>query len=428
MMRISGYRFAVRREPLAHPFGFKGGAFTEKWLTVTSLASASGLSATGIGGLAVLWSDSEVFFSRSEAGGNLAMALIAEEAARSLVGVELNSPFEAVGLLAEELGTYARNVTGLGGVRRTFVLNCLVSLDMALWKLFALEWNTERLDDLLPGWSRESLSEKHGKIARIPLVDYGMPAGKIASLADDGHFIFKVKLGSAGDQAEMLRRDRERLSLVNDTLRSREKILYYLDANGRYGSEETVLRLLDHADAIGMLPRVLMLEEPYVDASSFDVSGLPVRVAADESVHGPQDAAARASLGYGAFAIKPAGKTLSVSLETVREARRLGIPCFVADSACVPLLVEWNKCVAARLPALPGLDCGVLESNGEEHYASWNDLLGELPIPGAPWTAPAEGMYRTDDSFFEISGGIFRTCASYERLLPAAFIRTSRRR
>ena len=62
MLEIESYRFNLEREPLAKPFHFKGGFFTEKWVLVTSITSRGGIQATGLGGLAVLWSDPEVFF------------------------------------------------------------------------------------------------------------------------------------------------------------------------------------------------------------------------------------------------------------------------------------------------------------------------------------------------------------------------------
>jgi hypothetical protein len=61
MLEIKSYRFNFEREPLVKPFTFKGGFFTEKWVLVTSLTSRSGMQATGLGGLAVLWSDPDVF-------------------------------------------------------------------------------------------------------------------------------------------------------------------------------------------------------------------------------------------------------------------------------------------------------------------------------------------------------------------------------
>jgi L-alanine-DL-glutamate epimerase-like enolase superfamily enzyme len=441
VVKITGYRFAVHKETLAHPFRFKGGAFTEKWITVTSLHTSEGFAETGIGGLAVLWSDPEVFFSRSEAGGNLAMALIAEEAARLLVGTEVGlgteagstetrSPLAIIPDLAGRLEGYARAVTGLSRVRKTFILNCLVSLDFALWKLLARERGTEDLSvedlsALIPEDCRPGLREKHPRVARVPLVGYGMPPEKAAALADEGCFLLKIKLGPAGSQEEMLRADKDRLSALHEALKNKEtphtsagRVLYYLDANGRYESEAALLRLLEHADSLGMLGRIALLEEPYPEDRNICVAKLPVRVAADESVHGPEDVALKADLGYRAFAVKPAGKTLSLSFMTIREAHRRELPCFVADSACVPLLVEWNKNIAARLPALPGLSSGILESNGEDHYARWKDLVAQHPAAGAPWISADRGFYPTGEEFFRCSGGIFRSCDTYEGLLP----------
>lgn len=417
-MKITGYRFTIQREPLSRPFGFKGGAFTEKWIIVTSLTTDAGWTETGIGGLAVLWSDPGVFFSRSEIGGNLAMALIADEAARSLVGKDITSPFAAVSFLADTIAPFARKVTGRKELRKTFILNCLVSLDLTLWKLFAREQGTEDLWDLLPPEYRVALPERHLRLGRVPLVDYNMPVRQATALADEGCPLLKIKLGSPGNQEEMCSKDKDRITVLHKALKDRG-VLYYLDANGRYEREDTLLDLLAHAERIGMLRRILLLEEPYPEDRDFHVSTLPVRVAADESVHGPEDVAVKAALGYGAFTLKPAGKTLSLSLEILREAARLGLPCFVADSAAVPLLVEWNKCVAARLSALPGLADGVLESNGKEYCAAWDRLVREHPVPEAPWILPNKGYYETGESFFRISGGVFRPYKGYERLLPA---------
>jgi len=346
--------------------------------------------------------------------------------ARLLVGAELRTPFDAVRHVAGKLGDFARRATGRRDLRETFILNALVGLDLAVWKLFAAARGTEDLDDLLPEDFRQVLPARHSRVARVPLVDYGMPPAEAAALADDGCVLLKIKIGGPGDRKTMLAADMARLSELHDALRDRKpegapggRVMYYLDANGRYESGDTLLRLLDHADRIGMLERIALLEEPYPENADIAVDALPVRVAADESVHGPADVRARADMGYGAFAIKPAGKTLSVSLEGVREAAARGIPCFVADSACVPLLAEWNKCVACRLPALPGIGCGVLESNGREHYAAWDRLTAEHAVPGAPWMTPRRGFFETGEPFYRVSGGIFREWKSYERLLPA---------
>jgi L-alanine-DL-glutamate epimerase-like enolase superfamily enzyme len=417
-MRITGYRFTVHREPLANPLRFKGGFFTEKWIAITSLMNDAGIWETGIGGLAVLWSDPGVFFSRSETGGNLTMSLVAEEGARCVVGTDVQTPLEVIPTLADRLYAFAQCVTSRSSLRRTFVLNCLVSLDLALWKLFARSKKTETLDELLDPTYRVLLSERHSQIARVPLVDYGLPTDKVVALADEGYFLFKIKLGAPGNQEDMLAQDKERLSQLHKSLKDNE-VLYYLDANGRYEKEETLLRLLDHAYAICMMDRIVILEEPYPEDVDIDVSRIPVRVAADESVHGPEEVEEKAERGYKALAIKPAGKTLSIALETIKEAARLKIPCFIADSACVPILVEWNKNIAARLPALPEIGYSILESNGEEHFAHWDVLASEHPMAGASWIVPRKGFYEIGDPFFQVSGGVFRPYPFYERLLQA---------
>jgi len=63
------------------------------------------------------------------------------------------------------------------------------------------------------------------------------------------------------------------------------KIPYYLDANGRYGNKERLMELLDYADKIGALERIILLEEPFPGEYKVDVTGIPVRLAVDESAH-----------------------------------------------------------------------------------------------------------------------------------------------
>ena len=91
----------------------------------------------------------------------------------------------------------------------------------------------------------------------------------------------------------------------------------------------------------------------------------------------------------------------------------------VADSGCVPLLVEWNKNVAARLPAFPGLSGGLMESNGPENYGRWDEMLSEYAIPDAPWLRPTGGSFQLDDAYFDCSGGILQDPQAYAALLPS---------
>jgi L-alanine-DL-glutamate epimerase-like enolase superfamily enzyme len=298
---------------------------------------------------------------------------------------------------------------------------------------------------MIPEAHAGALSERHRALAHVPLVTYGIGADEVARMARRGTRIFKIKLGQPGTQEEMLRKDMERLTAIHEAVGAGARRaagspgagtgaahspgapdvpgsggppLYYLDANGRYENKDTLKRLLDHLDRIGALCRVVLLEEPFPAANNIDVSDLPVTVAGDESVEGPEDIRRLAGLGYRAFAVKPAGKTLSASLEAARAARKRGLPCFVADSACVPLLVEWNKNVAARLGPLPGLDYGILESNGADHYRNWDAMLEAHPCAGASWVEPADGFYTLDSSFYDTSACVLENCGRYEALLP----------
>ena len=90
----------------------------------------------------------------------------------------------------------------------------------------------------------------------------------------------------------MVRWDKERLSAIHEAVKDREipytkdgRIPYYLDANGRYDSKERLMQLLDHAQKIGALDRILIMEEPFPEEYRVDVRDIPVRLAADESAH-----------------------------------------------------------------------------------------------------------------------------------------------
>ena len=62
MIRIQSCDTAFVREPLASPFGFKGGYLTELWQAVVKV-TADGVTACCPGTQSVLWSDPKVFAS-----------------------------------------------------------------------------------------------------------------------------------------------------------------------------------------------------------------------------------------------------------------------------------------------------------------------------------------------------------------------------
>ena len=414
-MKIAGVDLDLQREPFARPFAFKGSAFHEKWNLIVRLDDEAGTRAYGLGGLAVLWSDARVFAAHTESGGNALMTATLERALQAALDVEWERPPDLLAVVRPAAEAFARAATGLGAaLQPTFVLNALVALDNAAWLLWARRHGLDRFADWVPEEARPMLRDRQARVVRTPAVGYNMPDGRIEALLAAGAGILKLKVGHPGDEAQMLAGDARNLERLGRLTEGRTtphtedgRVALYLDANGRYPSADAVRRLLDHADALGLLDRIAILEEPLAPEARDAVGELPVRVAADESLHDPDDVPRRSDLGYAAIAVKPAGKTLSVAFQMLAAAHRASMTAFVADNACVPALVEWNKGVAARLPAFPGVRGGMMESNGAENYGRWEGMLAEHPAAGAPWLAEREGAWRLDDDYYARSGGIF---------------------
>jgi len=146
-------------------------------------------------------------------------------------------------------------------------------------------------------------------------MSYNVPIADILKAVDDGYFYLKIKICSDpdkdGNPDKMLEWDKQRLTEIHEAAKDRETpytdnghIPYYLDANGRYDSKERLMRCLDHAEQIGALDRIILLEEPFSEEMEIDVSGIPVRLAADESAHSDKDALKRIEMGYGAIALE----------------------------------------------------------------------------------------------------------------------------
>ena len=250
-------------------------------------------------------------------------------------------------------------------------------------------------------------------------MSYGVSREQIKAEVDAGYFFLKIKIGSDPDKDgnldKMVEWDKNRLTEVHDLVKDSQtpytengQFPYYLDANGRYDSKERLLKLLDHAEKIGALDRIILLEEPFPEEYKEDVSDIPVRLAADESAHSDKDALERIELGYTAIALKPIAKTMSMSLKIAKIAHEKNIPCFCADLTVNPILVDWNKNVAARLAPLPGMKIGVLESNGHQNYKNWDQMLSKHPCADASWIKPVNGIFNLDETFYRDSGGIYK--------------------
>ena len=421
---VSSVNSNFEREPLIRPFGFKGGYMSEIWQTVSYLESTSGQHQIGLCTQNVLWSDASVFAANSESAGNALMYAITEHAQQMINGQSFTSP---VGLLEEilpEVYDYAKKVTSSSHLRKTFALNALVGIDNALWLLYAKENGFKTFDEMIPAAYKPSLSHNHEKAAAIPLMAYNIPISEIKEAVDQGYFFMKIKIGQPGTQQEMLEKDKERLTAIHKAIgnvrtpHSKDgKLPYYFDANGRYEKKETLMHLLDHAKKIGAFDQIAIIEEPFAEELEFDVSDIPVRLAADESAHTDEDAIKRMEMGYKAIALKAIAKTLSMTMKIAQAAYERDIPCFCADLTVNPILVEWNKNVAARLKSFPGMgSLGLVESNGHQNYKNWETMVSYHPQKDGLWVSAKNGVYELNKEFYKTSGGIFERSEHYENM------------
>jgi L-alanine-DL-glutamate epimerase-like enolase superfamily enzyme len=426
-MHIEKAELEIQREPFVRPFAFKGALFREKWNLVVRLEDECGQRAYGVGGLAVLWSDPRVFARHSEVGGNALMVAMLERSLSLVRGRSFASPQALFYEVLPAVYEYGRTVTGQNDLRHTFALNALVALDNAAWMLWAKGTKIDEFSQLVPEKYRALFAHKQERIAAVPAVGYNMSDREVEALVEAGAYVLKIKIGHAGMPEEMLARDIEWLERLHALVRDRRTpmtdsghVLYYLDANGRYSDSDSLRRLVDHLEKIGAREHVVLLEEPFTEELEGYWGDIGVPLAADESVHSVIDVVKRVEQGYAAMAVKAAGKTLSLALDLVETAHAGGLCCFVADNACVPLLVEWNKNVAARLPAFPGIKGGLMETNGAENYGpAWGRMLDEHPCAGAEWLQPQGGAFYLHADFYAQSGGLFAHPEPYARLFAS---------
>ncbi len=411
------------REPLIRPFGFKGGYMSEIWQTAAWIKSDTGIGKVGLCSQSVLWSDASVFSAFSESGGNAMMFAMTNYALNLLKRVKFNSPVELLDELLEEVYNYGRKITGNPNLRKTFALNALVGVDNALWMLFAAENGLTTFDEIIPEKYKPALSHHHKTVASIPLMAYNIPVNEIKNAADEGYFFMKIKIGQPGTQEEMLEKDKQRLSEIHKTIghyrtehSDNGKLPYYFDANGRYEKKETLLKLIDHAKKIGAFEQLAIIEEPFPEEAEIDVSDIPVRLAADESAHTDKDAVERIQMGYKAIALKAIAKTLSMTMKIANVAKEENVPCFCADLTVNPILIDWNKNVAARLDPFPGLGTGLLETNGHQNYKNWATMESYHPFANAEWRKTNRGVFNLDDDFYEKSGGVLTDSLHYQSM------------
>ena len=104
-------------------------------------------------------------------------------------------------------------------------------------------------------------------------------------------------------------------------------------------------------------------------------------------------------------------------MKIAKAATDNNIPCLCADLTVNPILVEWNKNVAARLKSFPGLEnIGLLESNGHQNYLNWEEMRNYNPRNKEQWTDVQKGFYYTNAEYFKSGGGIFDPIPHYEKM------------
>jgi len=423
-IKISSVNANFEREPLIRPFGFKGGYMSEIWQSIAYMKSESGNHSIGLCSQSVLWSDASVFASHSESGGNALMYAMTERAMQIINGQTFTSPVELLDDIYPEVLEYGKKVTANPSLRKTFALNALVGADNAAWLLYARENNLNTFDELIPEAYKPALSHKHKKVAGIPLMAYSIPIEEIKAATDQGYFFMKIKIGQPGTQQEMLEKDKARLSAIHQAIGNVKtsytkngKLPYYFDANGRYESKETLLKLIDYAKKIGAFDQIAIIEEPFPEELEIDVHDIPLRLASDESAHTVEDSLKRIEMGYKAIALKAIAKTLSMTMKIAQAAYEKNIPCFCADLTVNPVLIEWNKNVAARLASFPGIgDLGLVESNGHQNYRNWESMKSYHPRVNGKWVDVKKGVYELDDEFYTSGGGIFDPMPHYEEM------------
>src|SRR5688572_28466656 len=429
-LKIMDYDLEIFREPLRKPIGFKGAQMTQMWHSRVTLTGGGGSQVRAEGGFSVLWADDRVFLSHSEVGGNTLMATVADYGLQCARRVRFLTPVDLQDQILPEVHDYACTITKLPDLSPAFTLHALVALDHAAWLLFAQENNLRSFDDFTSGGYAVPLPERHGRIGCIPLLSYNTTPPEIVRLVEGGHYMLKINIGARGGPAEMLAADKERLTMIHRLVGRTEtahtsdgKIRYYLEANGRYRARRQVEELLDFAAQQGFLDQIALFEEPFAEPRDESLAGFPVVFAADECLRSVKDLAGLIEVGFRAVAVKPAGKGLTHTLRETSEALRLGAIALVSDSSCTPAMLDWNKNVAARLPALPGMKMGLMETNGHQYYANWSRLVAAHPAAAEPWMHPQDGIYRLGKSFYDRGGGLLERGASAHRRRGAMLAR-----
>ena len=258
------------------------------------------------------------------------------------------------------------------------------------------------------------MNARHQSLARIPLISYGVSLEEVKRLAESGTALMKIKIGapsgeapgSEADMRIMAEKDIERISAIHNIvgdihtpLTKNGKVMYYLDANGRYDTLSRLESLLEGIEKMGAKDRIALIEEPFSAEKEFFVGNYPYVFNADESAHSVADVKKRIEMGYKAVALKPIAKTVSVSFDMISAAREKGCGVLCADLTVNPYLAEWNKQFASLSPALDVMNVGCIEINGDANYTRWNEMKSLVPAL-YPVSEECGGAFKLNTEFF----------------------------
>lgn len=412
MLKIQKCKVTHVKEALISPFGFKGGYLTQLWQSVVKV-ECDGYFAASPCTQSVLWSDPKVFSAFPGEKGDEIMLSVTKKACEMLEGMSFNTPDELIPALLPALKKHAFTLTGFE-VAETFILNSLVGVDIALWSVWCQKHGIKRFGDMVPQKAKAAMNACHQSLARIPLVSYGVSADEIKRLGETGTALMKIKIGapsgkepgSEEDMRIMVEKDIDRISAIHNLVKDistpltkNGKIMYYLDANGRYDTLTRLESLLEGIEKMGASDRIALIEEPFSAEKEYYVGNYPYVFNADESAHSVEDVKKRIEMGYKAVALKPIAKTVSVSFDMITAAREKGCGVLCADLTVNPFLAEWNKQFASLSPALDVMNVGCIEINGDANYTRWNEMKSLLPA-GYSVSEENKGAFQLNSQFF----------------------------
>ncbi len=426
MINIVGTQADFEREKLIRPFGFKGGYLTELWQVASRMQTDSGFSGIGIATQSVLYADADLFSRHSETVGNAMMYDLVIKSLDHVKKTPFRTPPELLEKILPAVIQEGIKITGKQDLNINFVYNALVGVDNAAWLSYAAENRFSSFEAMIPEQYKKALSHRNKKIAIMYQIPYGMPMEDLKNAVKQGYFVFKIKSGAPGSQSEMIQADIERLSLIHQTLKDfrteqteNGKLIYTIDANARYEKKETLLKYLDHARKIGAFDQILLIEEPLNENNEESVADIDLRIGADESVHDEQSAIKRLDQGYKVMVLKGIAKTLSLSIKIAKLAADRNVPCMCADLTVNPILIDWNKNLAAHLAPFPGINMGMMETNGDMNYVNWKNMVNYHPSASASWMIPKNGVFELNSDFYHRSGGIFEPSEHYEGMFKS---------